>query len=137
MLTGHLAADAEVRHTPGGTMVTTLRVCVNTKEPNGVEINDWYRVALFSKQAEFAAGCMKGNLVQVVGRLKSNTYTAKDGSTKTSFEVNASEFMDLTPRPAGNQPPPQQRTQAAAAAPQRTADERYAVVDDDSSFVPF
>jgi single-strand DNA-binding protein len=52
----------------------------------------WYRVTQWRDKAEAAAdNFQKGDKVLVWGTLKQSTYEAKDGTKKTSLEINADE----------------------------------------------
>lgn len=54
---------------------------------------NWYRVVKFGKGAEAIAKTIKkGDEVIVIGTLKMNSYTDKNGVTKTQMEISASEL---------------------------------------------
>lgn len=54
---------------------------------------NWYRVIKFGKQAEAIASMLKkGDEVIVIGTMKMNNYTDKNGVAKTQMEINASEL---------------------------------------------
>lgn len=58
----------------------------------------WYRVAKFGKGAEaIAEQVKKGDEVLVIGTLKMNNYTDKNGVTKLQMEITASE-IGVVPR---------------------------------------
>ena len=58
----------------------------------------WYRVAKFGKGAEaIAEQVKKGDEVLVIGTLKMNNYTDKNGVTKLQMEISASE-IGIVPR---------------------------------------
>lgn len=58
----------------------------------------WYRVAKFGKGAEAIAQIVKkGDEVLVIGTLKMNNYTDKNGVTKLQMEITASE-IGVVPR---------------------------------------
>lgn len=54
---------------------------------------NWYRVVKFGKGAEAIAQTVKkGDEVIVIGTMKLNSYTDKNGVTKTQMEISASEL---------------------------------------------
>ena len=90
-LIGNLGADAETRTLPSGTTLTTLNVAHTPREKKNGEWTDgetmWFRVTVWSELPALVYA--KGARVIVAGTLSQNTYTAKDGSIKTSLEVKA------------------------------------------------
>ena len=58
----------------------------------------WYRVVKFGNSADaIAQSVKKGDEVIVIGTLKMNNYTDKNGVAKTQMEINASE-VGIVPR---------------------------------------
>jgi single-strand DNA-binding protein len=54
---------------------------------------NWYRVVKFGANAEaIAQSLTKGDEVIVIGSMKLNNYTDKNGVTKTQMEISASEI---------------------------------------------
>lgn len=98
-IVGNLGADPEMRYLPGGDPVTNFTVAVNRKRKVGTESQDetdWYRVNCFRRNAEVADQYLrKGSQVLVDGQLLIRTYTANDGSERTSVEVNCDTFTML------------------------------------------
>ena len=63
---------------------------------------NWYRVIKFGASAEAIAQTIKkGDEVIVIGSLKLNTYTDKNGVEKTQMEISASE-VGVVPKIAKN-----------------------------------
>lgn len=96
---GNLGRDPELKYTDGGKAIATLNVAVShgRKKPDGTwaDETDWFRVSVFGPAAERAAEKLrKGMKVAVAGRFASRSYE-KDGVTRTSLEVAASEVMSL------------------------------------------
>jgi single-strand DNA-binding protein len=88
--TGTVGRDAEVRYLPSGQAVLNVSVA------NNIGFGDkqqtlWLTVALWGKRAEgqLQNYLKKGQQVFVSGELTQREYQAKDGSTRTSLEVNA------------------------------------------------
>ncbi len=85
IIVGNLGADPEMRHTGGGTAVTTLNVATSeswTDKQSGekVEKTEWHRVKMFGRLAEIAGEYLKkGRQVYIEGSLRTDKYTGKDG----------------------------------------------------------
>lgn len=63
---------------------------------------NWYRVIKFGKQAETLAQTLrKGDEVIVIGTLKMNNYTDKNGVEKSQMEITVSE-LGIVPKIAKN-----------------------------------
>ena len=59
----------------------------------------WVNVSAYGKLGEYAKNTFsKGSKLLVVGRLDTREYE-KDGQTRTSLEVKASQIINLTPKP--------------------------------------
>jgi single-strand DNA-binding protein len=102
-LIGRLTRDPELRHTPNGNEVTTLRLAVPRRRKDGEDQGAVYvDVVTFNKQAEAVAGHLsKGRRVAVTGRLEYREWQGQDGSPHSKHEVIADqvEFLD-PPQPA-------------------------------------
>lgn len=92
---GIIGKDAEVRYSPSGQSVLNVTVA------NHVGFGDkqktfWIRVALWGKRAEGSLKdyLKKGQTVFVSGELTTREYTANDGVSRTSLELNAN-IIDL------------------------------------------
>jgi single-strand DNA-binding protein len=87
---GNLTDDPEVRHTEGGIARAVFRVAVSGRreqEPS------FFTVIVWRNQAEHAAESLtKGSRVVVVGRLQQRSWTAEDGSARSTVEVIADEL---------------------------------------------
>ena len=103
--TGTIGRDAEVRYAPSGLAVLNVTVA------NNVGFGDkqqtlWIRVTLFGKRAEgqLQNYLKKGQQVFVSGELTQREYQAKDGTTKTSLELNANIIDLIGKKNEANQP---------------------------------
>jgi single-strand DNA-binding protein len=87
--------DAEVRYSPSGMAVLNVNVA-NNQGFKDKQKTMFIRVAVFGKKAEGALKdyLLKGQEIMVSGELSINEYQAKDGTTKTSLELNAT-VLDL------------------------------------------
>ncbi|MBD3246506.1 MAG: single-stranded DNA-binding protein [Candidatus Omnitrophica bacterium] len=99
-LVGNLTRDPELRYTPQGTAVGTLRIAVNTpfKDKSGQMQQDtcFINVVVWSQMAEVCNQYLqKGRQVLVEGRLQSRSWQDNEGKKRTTIEVRASrvQFM--------------------------------------------
>jgi single-strand DNA-binding protein len=87
---GNLTDDPEVRYTEPGIALARFRVAVSgrrEREPS------FFTVIVWRDQAEHAAQSLsKGSRVVVVGRLQQRSWTAEDGSARSTAEVMAEEL---------------------------------------------
>ena len=136
VLVGNLTRDPELRHTPGGTPVCSLRVAVNDRKRdesgNWVDAPNYFSISVFGNQAESCAQYLsKGRPVGVDGKLRWREWQAQDGSKREAVEVVADSVQFLGSRGDGdggaNQFVP------AGAAQQESAD-FPATADDDIPF---
>ena len=104
-LVGNLTKDPELRHTPSGTAVTTLRVAVNDRVKRGEEWTDaayYFDVTVWGRTAENCAQYLaKGRPVGVQGKLTWREWDAQDGSKRQSVEVVADNIQFLGSRDGG------------------------------------
>lgn len=103
VLVGNLGRDPEMRYSQNGTPITNFSLAVNRRRrgPDGnfTDETDWYRVTLFRNLAETSAEWLKkGSKVLVEGQLQIRNYTGQDGVERTSVDVNADNFVNLTAR---------------------------------------
>lgn len=91
---GTLGADAETR-AAGQNTVTEFRVAVNGYDRKAkAKTTTWLKVNVWGQRGEQLAGMVaKGSKVAGSGQFEVQTYTNRDGETKTSFVVSA---QDLT-----------------------------------------
>ncbi len=131
ILIGNLGADPEVRYFDGGNVVATFNVATTEKYTNRnnerVEQTEWFRVELWNEQAKVAEKYLKkGNPVYIEGRLRTETWTDKEGKERFSLRVRAST-MQLLGSPSGApdsdeyREQPVQQAAPAQKAPQAAA----------------
>ena len=102
---GNLGRDPETRYTPSGAMNVKLSVATsrryNDRDGQQQESTTWFRVTAWGKLAETLdkftqSGILaKGRQIYVEGRLEQREFTGQDGQSRTSLDVNASEFQLL------------------------------------------
>ncbi len=102
-LMGNLTADPQLRYTPSGTPVITLRIAVNTpfKDRNGEMKRDtcFINVIVWGKSAEVCNQYLtKGRSIFVEGRLQSRSWQDSEGRKRTTIEVKADrvQFMSTS-----------------------------------------
>ena len=138
ILVGNLGRDPELRYTPDGTPVCSFSLATNEKrrDKNTGENNDvttWFRVTLWRRQAEVASQYLtRGKPVYIEGRLRVEEYTDRDGKTRHSLEVTATDMQFIgSARGDEGAGGPQAK---AATAPRNAGPEPTDLTDDD---VPF
>jgi single-strand DNA-binding protein len=92
ILIGNLTKDPEMRYTPQGTPVCTLRLASTTKYKSGDTMKEdtlFINVIVWGKQGETAAQHLgKGRSVLVEGRLQERRWES-EGQKKSMFEIVA------------------------------------------------
>jgi len=85
---GNLGQDSELKYLPSGSAILNFSVAC-TSGFGDKKKTAWVRCALFGKQGEALAQYLKkGSKVFVSGEFSLNEYQAKDGTQKTSVELN-------------------------------------------------
>lgn len=104
VLVGNLTKDPELRHTPSGTAVCSLRLAVNSsqKDPSTGEWTDkpnYFDVTVWDKQGENCAQYLaKGRPVAVDGRLDWREWDAQDGTKRQAVQIIANTVQFLGSR---------------------------------------
>ncbi|OHA74468.1 MAG: single-stranded DNA-binding protein [Candidatus Wildermuthbacteria bacterium RIFCSPLOWO2_01_FULL_48_29] len=120
VIIGNVVADPEVRATPSGQQVCSLRVATNriwTDQAGAKQQKtEFHSVVLWRRLAEIASQYLrKGGLVMIEGRLETRSWDDTAGVKHYRTEIVA-ENMQLGPRGAGGerstQPPAQKEEQA-------------------------
>ncbi len=109
IIVGRVTADPQLRTTPGGQSVTTIGVATNRnwndKAGQKQTETEFHNVVLWGRQAEVAAQFLtKGAMVLIEGRLRTRSWTDKQGGQRRTTEIMA-ERMQLGPRPMGGGAP--------------------------------
>jgi single-strand DNA-binding protein len=139
VLVGNLTKDPELRHTPSGTAVCSLRLAVNTRRKDSstgewTEKPNYFDITVWGNQGESCAQYLaKGRPVAVDGRLEWREWDAQDGTKRQAVEIIADSVQFLGSRgdsEGGGQP---QFVPAGAAAQTENAD-FAAGADDDIPF---
>jgi single-strand DNA-binding protein len=87
---GNLTDDPEIRHTDSGIARGMFRVAVSGRREQEAS---FFTVIVWRDQAKHAAESLsRGSRVVVVGRLQHRSWTAEDGSARSTVEVVAEEL---------------------------------------------
>lgn len=136
VVVGNLTRDPELRHTPSGMPVCSLRIAVNSrqKQADGQwgEKPNYFSVTVWGQQGENCAQYLsKGRPVAVDGRLDWREYEAKDGTKREAIEIVADSVQFLGGRGDGDG-----ERQFVPASATATADSDFtaSAADDDIPF---
>jgi single-strand DNA-binding protein len=139
IVTGNLTRDPELRSTPGGTSVCSLRIAVNSRRKEGdtgqwVDKPNYFDVTVWGAQGENCAQYLaKGRPVAIDGRLNWREWEAQDGGKRQSVDIIADSVQFLGSRDA-----PQSNGVVESDLPADTSDFQEAPVgggsDDDIPF---
>lgn len=106
-LIGNLTRDPELRYTPTGAAVCTIGLATNrswtTDSGEKKEETEFHRVVAWNKLAELCSQLLaKGRKIYVEGRLRTSTWSAQDGSQRSSTEIVIEDMIILdSKRPIG------------------------------------
>jgi single-strand DNA-binding protein len=100
VLTGNLTRDPELRSTPSGTSVCSLRVACNTrrKDASGewVDKPNYFDVTVWGRQGENAAQYLeKGRPIAVDGRLEWREWEDQNGNKRQAVDIIADSVQFL------------------------------------------
>ncbi len=99
IVVGNLTRDVELRHIPSGTAVADIGVAINDREKRGdewIDVTTFVDVTLWGRTAEVAAQFLsKGSPVLVEGRLRLETWNAKESGEKRSKLKVVADKMQL------------------------------------------
>jgi single-strand DNA-binding protein len=102
VLIGHLVKDPEMKYTPQGVAVATMRIAVNrfTKNEQGQYDSDFFDLVAWRRSAEFASNYLKkGQKVSVDGRLQTRSWVDQtSGQKRTAYEIVVENIDGLDKR---------------------------------------
>ncbi len=132
ILVGNLGKDAELRYTPGGTAVATLRLATTDrfkdKDGQWKDQTEWHTVVIWDKTAESLAEYLrKGKQIYVEGRLQTRSWDDREGKKRYTTEVRGDRIVLL----GGRGPQAEREEPAGPAEPPRETTE---LTDDDIPF---
>lgn len=110
ILIGNLGRDPEVRRLENGAVVANFPLATSETYVDKVtgerrDTTDWHNIVLWRGLAEVAEKyARKGQKIYIEGKLKTRSWTDKDGNTRYTTEVLAEEMTLLTPRSENERP---------------------------------
>ncbi len=133
-LVGRLVADPELRYTPSGVAVTTLRIAVDRrfKSESGERESDFFDIIAWRQRAEYAANYLaKGQRIAISGSLQQRSWVQQDGQKRSKVEVVAENLQGLD-RPQGAQ-----QGAAPSHSEQPPAEPQAGIGESDMDYDPF
>jgi single-strand DNA-binding protein len=109
VMTGNLTADPELRSTPSGMSVCSLRIACNTRRKDQssgewLDKPNYFNVTVWGAQGENAARYLsKGRPVALDGRLEWREWEAQDGTKRQAVDIIADsvQFLGSREDPSG------------------------------------
>ena len=101
MLIGRLGDDVKLHYFAADSCIGRFAIATNetyTNKETGEKITstEWHNIVVRNKAAELCEKYLsKGDKVYIEGRIKSRQYTAEDGSSKYTTEIQATDFTFL------------------------------------------
>lgn len=135
ILIGRLGRDPEVRYTPDGAAVANFSIATSdewTDKASGErkERTEWHRIVAWRKLGEICGEYLsKGRQVYVEGKLQTRSWE-KDGVTRYSTEIVASDVQFLGARDSADTYRPPEPSQSREYSDPPVADKE----DDDIPF---
>jgi len=107
LIIGRLTQDPEIRYTPKGMAVATMRIAVNHRGRDRSEEASFFDVVAFGKLAENCGEYLsKGRAVLVDGRLRERRWDSKEGRrSRLEIVASAVEFLDAPPESTAGEKP--------------------------------
>lgn len=108
---GNLGADPRIAKAQNGSAIASFTVATTERgytTQSGTQIPDrteWHNVVCFGKLAEVVAKYLhKGSKVYIEGKMRTRSYTGKDGIERKVMEINADsmEMLDSKQSSSGN-----------------------------------
>lgn len=107
ILLGNLGSDPEVRHLENGSAVARFNIATSESYTNRsgerVEQTEWHRIELWDNLAKIAEQYLKkGNTVYIEGKLRTETWTDKEGKQREGKTVRANTMQLVGGRSGGS-----------------------------------
>jgi single-strand DNA-binding protein len=139
IIVGYLGRDPELRYTTDGTPVCDFSVATTErkKDKSGEfqDVTTWFRITAWRRLAEISEQYLsKGKQVYIEGRLSQREYQDKDGNTRTTLEVQASDIQFIGPRGEETTSSSPRESRPARPAP---AEDRHAAEPINDDDIPF
>ncbi|MBQ2243748.1 MAG: single-stranded DNA-binding protein [Bacteroidales bacterium] len=152
MLIGNVGKDPEVRHLESGatTASFTLATTERYKDKNGEtkDQTEWHNIVCWRALADLVEKYVrKGSQLYIEGRIRTRSYTDRDGNTRYITEITADNLQMLGrkesgtgtsyPAPAPAPAPAPVHTSAPAAPKSTPIIDMNAVNEDEGDDLPF
>lgn len=156
ILMGRLTRDPELRHTQNNTPVASFTLAIDRRKgSNGERQTDFIDCVAWGRQGEFVKQWFaKGVMAIVVGRIQSRNWEDKNGSKRTTIEINVDEISFGETKKSreanggydtgynsgydsGSQIRPENNSYSAPAFDLPDGDSDFAELGDDDGDVPF
>jgi single-strand DNA-binding protein len=112
ILVGNLGKDPELRYTPQSKAVCSFTMATNErrKDRSGEtqDVTTWFKITVWDNRAEVVSKYLqKGSPVYVEGRLRIEEWQDRDGKTRYTLDVQATDVQFIGGRPEdGGSPRP-------------------------------
>jgi single-strand DNA-binding protein len=111
-LMGRICNELELRSTPDGLSVLGFRLAVERgfSGKSGERQTDFFNIIAWRQTADFAAKYFsKGKMILVDGELQTRSYTDKNGTPQTSYEILAERVRFTGEKKVAAEHPPDQK----------------------------
>lgn len=145
MLIGNVGKDPEVRHLESGAVTAsfTLATTERYKDKSGEtkDQTEWHNIVCWRALAEVVEKYVrKGTQLYIEGKIRTRSYTDRDGNTRYITEITA-DSLQMLGRRGDNQAPPQSQPQPqyqAQPQPQKSTPViDMSVMEDEGDDLPF
>jgi single-strand DNA-binding protein len=106
VLTGNLTRDPELRNTPNGTSICSLRLACNTRRRNSsgewIDKPNYFNITVWGPQGENCATYLqKGRPIAIDGRLEWREWEDQQGNKRQTVDIIADSVQFLGSRDGG------------------------------------
>jgi single-strand DNA-binding protein len=145
VIIGNVVADPEIRTTPSGQQVCSLRVATNRvwTDQSGAKQkkSEFHNVVLWRRLAEIASQYLrKGSMVLIEGRIETRSWDDQQGNKKYRTEIIA-ENMQLGPKGLGQGKPADSQAGPSQSGKASLSTEEIPVIEEDEEIdvkdIPF
>ncbi|WP_221394394.1 single-stranded DNA-binding protein [Dyadobacter sp. NIV53] len=107
ILIGNLGSDPEVRYLESGSAVAKFSIATTesytNKNGERVDNTEWHRIELWEGLAKVAEKYLKkGSQVYIEGRIRTDSWTDKEGQQKSGVTIRANSLTMLGAAPGSN-----------------------------------
>lgn len=141
VLIGRMVREPEMRALDNGTSYCNFTIAVDADfKSDGEKVTDFFDGTAWRKSAEFMMKYLtKGDMVAVVGQMRSRKWVDKDGNKRISWSVNCDNVYSVGSRKSGEGQMPQAGATGypAPAAYPAPAVPQFVEITDDDAQLPF